>query len=106
MLIQKLVEWSCLNFAKHNLQNLVKDPTCYKNTSKPTCIDLVFTNFPKSLQQTHLIETGLSDFHKLTLTVLKTHFPGLKPNIVNYRDYKSFVRDLNYYKNLTVQNQI
>ena len=22
-----------------NLQNLVKDPTCYKNPRKPTCID-------------------------------------------------------------------
>ena len=24
---------------------------------------------------------------------LKTHFPRLKPNIFNYRDYKSFVND-------------
>ena len=51
------------------------------------------TNFPKSFQHTQTIETGLSDFHKLTLTVLKTHFPRLKPNIVNYRDYKGFVKD-------------
>ena len=58
----------------YNLQNLVKDPTCYKNPSKPTCIDLILTNFPKSFQHTQTIETGLSDFHKLTLTVLKTHF--------------------------------
>ena len=34
----------------YNLQNLVKDPTCYKNPSKPTCIDLILTNFPKSFQ--------------------------------------------------------
>ena len=77
----------------YNLQNLVKDPTCYKNPSKPTCIDLILTNFPKSFQHTQTIETGLSDFHKLTLTVLKTHFPRLKPNIVNYRDYKGYVND-------------
>ena len=76
-----------------NLQNLVKDPTCYKNPSKPTCIDLILTNFPKSFQHIQTIETGLSDFHKLTLTVLKTHFSRLKPNIVNYRDYKGFVND-------------
>ena len=76
-----------------NLQNFVKDPTCYKNRSKPTCIDLILTNFPKSFQHTQTIETGLSDFHKLTLTVLKTQFPRLKPNIVNYRDYKGFVND-------------
>ena len=72
----------------YNLQNLVKDPTCYKNSSKPTSIDLILTNFPKSFQHTQIVDTGLSDFHKLTLTILKTHFPRLKPNIVNYRDFK------------------
>ena len=77
----------------YDLQNLVKDPTCYKNPSKPTCIDLILTISPKSFQHPQTIETGLSDFHKLTLTVLKTHFPRLKPNIVNYRDYEGFVND-------------
>ena len=43
----------------YNLQNLVKDPTCYKNPSKPTCIDLILKNFPKSFQHTQTIETGL-----------------------------------------------
>ena len=37
------------------------------------CIDLILTNLPKSFQHTQTIEIGLSDFHKLTLTVLKTH---------------------------------
>ena len=55
-----------------DFQNLVKDPTCYKNPSKPTCIDLILTNFPKSFQHTQAIETGLSDFYKLTLIVLYT----------------------------------
>ena len=77
----------------YSLQNLVKDPTCYKNPSKPTSIDLILTNFPKSFQHTQIVETGLSNFHKLTLTILKTHFPRLKPNIVNYRDFKDFVND-------------
>ena len=72
----------------YNLQNLVKDPTCYKNPSKPICIDLILTNFPKSLQHTQTIETGLSDFHELTLIVLKTQFLRLKPNVINCRDYK------------------
>ena len=53
-------------------QNLVKDPTCYKNPSKPTCMDLILTNFPKSFQHTQTIETGLSDFRELTLIVVKT----------------------------------
>ena len=83
------------------LQNLVKDPTCYKNPSKPTYIDLILTNFHKLFQHTQTIETGLSDFHKLTLTVLKTHFPRAKPNIINYRDYKGFVN--NYFRSELLQ---
>ena len=47
---------------KYNLQKLVKDPTCYKNPSKPTCIDLILTNFPKSFQHIQMIKTGLSEF--------------------------------------------
>ena len=33
---------------------------------------------------------GLSDFHKLTTTVLKQYFPKLKSKVVNYRDYRKF----------------
>ena len=102
----KISEMTMSEFCEtYNLQNLVKDPTCYKNPSKPTCIDLILTNFPKSFQHTQTIETCLSDFHKLKLTVFKTHFRRLKPNIVNYRDHKGFVND--YFRsellNLTVQ---
>ena len=77
----------------YNLQNSVKNPTCFKYPSRPTCIDLILTNLPDSFQHIQRVETGLSDIHKLTLTVLKTHFPRLKPNIVNYRDYKGFTND-------------
>ena len=71
----------------YNLQNLVKDPRCYKNPFKLTCTDLILTNFSKSFQHTQTTDTGLSDFHKLTLTILKTHFPRLKPNIVNCKGF-------------------
>ena len=93
----------------YNLQNLVKDPACYKNPSKPTCIDLILTNFPKSFQHTKTIETGLSDFHKLTSTVLKTHFSRLKQTLSITGTIKVLLKiifDLNYYKKLTVQTQI
>ena len=40
-----------------------------------------------------MFETGLSDFHKLTTTVLKQYFPKPKPKIVNYRDYRKFRND-------------
>ena len=74
----------------YSLKNLVKQSTCFKNPNKPTCIDLILTNCPRSLQNTDTFETGLSDFHKLTFTVLKQHFPKQKPRVVIHRQYKNF----------------
>ena len=70
---------------------LIKDNTCcFKNPSKPSCIDLVITNRPKSFQNSVTVETGLSDFHKITLTVMKVFYKKQKTNIVTYRNYKHF----------------
>ena len=74
----------------YNLRNLVKQKTCFKNPENPSCIDLILTNSPRSFQNSNVFETGLSDFHKLTTTVLKQYFPKLKPKVVNYRDYRKF----------------
>ena len=65
----------------HNFKNLVKEPTCFKNTNNPTCIDLILTNKPSYFQTTTVIETGISDFHKLTVTVLKSSFRKQEPKI-------------------------
>ena len=74
----------------YNLKNLVKDPTCFKNIEHPSCIDLISTNRPKRFQKTVVTETGLSDFHKMTVTVLYSYFKKRRPQIVRYRDYKVF----------------
>ena len=37
-----------------------------------------------------MIETGLSDFHKMIVAVMKLHFPKMKPQAVSYRKYKDF----------------
>ena len=66
----------------YNLKNLVKQSTCFRNPNKPTRIDLILTNCPRSFQNTDTFETGLSAFHKLTFTVLKQHFPKQKPKVV------------------------
>ena len=60
-----------------NAKNIVKEPTCYKSLSNPSCIDLVITNNSSSFQNTKTITTGLPDFHKMVITVLKQalHFP-------------------------------
>ena len=54
----------------YNLKNLVEEPTCIKNPLNLTCIDLMITNRPRSFQDTQVIETGLSDFHKMTVSFL------------------------------------
>ena len=69
-------------------KNLIKYATRYKNPENTSCIDLILANNPNSFQNAVVIETGPSDFHKVTVTVMKTRFE--KPNIIHYRDYKKF----------------
>ena len=40
--------------------------------------------------KTMAINTGLSDFHKMILTVLRTTFPKVTPQTIKYRDYSSY----------------
>ena len=54
------------------------------------CVDLILTNHPKCFQNPGVYETGISDFHKLTFTALKTYFQKAKPRIIKYRDYNHF----------------
>ena len=77
----------------YSLQNLIKQPTCYKNPSRSTCFDLILTNVPPSFQNTSIIETGLSDFHLMMLTVIKKSFKKFQPRIINYSSYKGFSND-------------
>ena len=74
----------------YKLQNLIKEATCFKNPSNPSCIDLILTNHPKSFQNSQAVETGLSDFHRLTVSVLKMFYKKQHPKIIKYRDYKHF----------------
>ena len=41
-----------------------------------------------------MLEAGLSDFHKMTLTVMRAYFVKQTPKVVYYRDYKKFSNDL------------
>ena len=65
---------SCLSVfcGAFNLKSLIKTPAYYKNLEKPSCIDLILTNNPRSFQNTYMFKTGLSDFHRMTVTVMKT----------------------------------
>ena len=74
----------------YKLRNLIKESTCFKNPENPTCIDLILTNQPLSFKNKYVIETGLSDFHKMIVAVMKMHFPKMKQQVVSYREYKDF----------------
>ena len=75
---------------EHELHNLVKEKTCFKSVFNPSCIDLILTNNAMAFQNTTAVFTGLSDFHKLVLTALKTSITKSKPQKITYRDYKNF----------------
>ena len=84
-------------FHNNDSKNLVKENTCFKNPNNLSCIDLFITNSSGSFQNTTTLATGLSDCHKMILTVLKTTFPKAKRKEIVYRNYKNF--DLNIFKN-------
>ena len=70
---------------------MINRPTCFKNPEKPSCIDLILTNCPRSFQNSCAIETGLSDFHKLVVTVMKTTYKKSQSKIIKYlSSYKYF----------------
>ena len=56
--------------------------TCFKNPINPTFIDLIITNRPKSFQEPEVIETGLSGFYKMSLTVIKVFYNKQKPKAI------------------------
>ena len=72
------------------LKSLTQDNTCFKSLAKPTCIDLFLTNSMYSFKNSSVISAGISDFHKMIVTVLKTTIVKGKPRYVYYRDYKHF----------------
>lgn len=76
---------------EYNSKSLIKENTCFKSIDNPSCIDLFLTNSPYNFQNTTAVATGLSDFHKMVITVMKTTFPKAKPKVIYYRQYKKFV---------------
>ena len=50
-------------------------------------------NCNRSFQHTKVISTGISDFHKMVVTVMKATFPKSKPREIFYRSYKKFDKE-------------
>ena len=90
---------------QHELHSVNKNSTCYKHSTNPSNIDLILTNCSKSFSKMDRLFTGLSDFHKLVLSVSKTTFTKSKSKeiVYVYRNYKKF-NENNF--NQDVHNQL
>ena len=77
-------------FASYKLKSLIKEPACFESVDNPSCLDLILTNHPKRFQNSGVYETSISDFYKLTFTILKTYFQKAKLRMIKYRDCKHF----------------
>ena len=84
---EHLMKSFCENY---DLKNVIRQPVCYKNPSDPVCIDLILTNVPCNFQSTCVVETGLSDFHLMTLTALRKPSKKYQPKAIDYRSNKKF----------------
>ena len=83
----------------YNLSSLIKEPTCYKNPDNPSSIDLTLKNSPRIFQGSCVMETGLSNFHRMTVTIMTAIFPRLPPKIRTSRNYNKFY-NLNFRETL------
>ena len=68
---------------------LIKKPTCYKGHT-PTGIDHIITNIAKRFMKSMALETGISDHHKMIMTIFRSTFAKGKPKTFYYRCYKNF----------------
>ena len=86
MILTQISEPNLASFCTvYNFKSLISKSTCYKNPDNSSCIDLILTNCPNYFQNSSTFETGLSDFHKLILTLFKSEIPQQRPNIISYR---------------------
>ena len=67
----------------HNIENLIRQTTCYRDPNNPTCINLIPTDVPRKFVSTCVIETRLSDVRLMTLVVIKKYFRKLQEKIIN-----------------------
>ena len=77
-----------------NLTSMVNKATCYKNPYKPIYVDLIWKNCPGSFQNSCVVEAGLSDFHKIVVTVMKTSYWKRQHKIIHCRNYENFSNDI------------
>ena len=78
-------------YKNYNLKSLIRVPACFKPPETSSCTDLILTNFPRSFQSCFVVETGLSDFHKMAVAVMKSSVQKLKSRAILCRNYNFFI---------------
>ena len=79
-----------------DLTSLIKELTRYpyrlsrQDPDRLSCIDLILTKLPLSLQSSCVVETGLSDTYQMILKITKMTFQELKPRVINYNTDEHF----------------
>ena len=77
-----------LNFCESFLfEHLIKKPTCYMGDT-PTGIDHIITNIPKRFMKSMALKTGISDYHKMIMTIFRPTFAKGKPKTYYHHCYK------------------
>ena len=79
-------------FQEHTFSDIVKQNTCFKGDGG-SCIDLLITNSKFLFMKANSFETGLSDHHHMTYTILKTKFENFKPKKSIYHTFKQYDSD-------------
>ena len=64
---RKQIKAFCDNYG---LKNVIRQPTCYKSPSNPTCFALILTNARQRFQSICVLGAGLSDFHLMAVIVM------------------------------------
>ena len=73
----------------YDLDNLINLLTYYQSND-PKCIDLILTNEKNLFKLSDTFETGISDYHQLISTILKSGGFKRKPKEKIYRSYRQF----------------
>ena len=74
----------------YNLESLSKTTNCFKTPENLSCINLLLTNSKNNFDERSVLESDLSDFDKLAVSVLKIYFKKEAPKVIIYRDDKYF----------------
>ena len=76
-----------------DLQNLVKDPTCFTKNASPSLNDVILTNAPNQCMNVLNFNCGLSDVHNFISVQFKRNIAIRKTIMKSYRSFKNFSQD-------------